>query len=299
MSSRTTGPFSLRALGRSRWLLGAALLLATLLLLGASQVDAQVVRGAVVDRTTLGTVDGAGVWLLDSRGTPLGTGAVSDDSGRFAIQLPRAGRYRLRVARIGFGPETTEPFEVERGQTLTLQLFMEQRPVSLGEVEIRERSGMRGMGGLDGFEMRRLRGIGKFITRADIEQLAPIVFLDIIAGVPGVRIIPVSRGKQVVRMNRAAPMLRVATTRRAESNEAMDEEGIVSESNCPVIFYLDGARLNHTGDASLERVELVYQLPVEQIEAIEIYRGAAELPAEFGGSDARCGVVVVWTRRAP
>jgi len=27
-----------------------------------------------------------------------------------------------------------------------------------------------------------------------------------------------------------------------------------------------------------------------------VYRGAASLPAEFGGAGAQCGVVAIWTR---
>jgi len=35
------------------------------------------------------------------------------------------------------------------------------------------------------------------------------------------------------------------------------------------------------------------------IEAIEVYRSGAQVPAQFGGMGpfTRCGVVVVWTRR--
>jgi outer membrane cobalamin receptor len=36
--------------------------------------------------------------------------------------------------------------------------------------------------------------------------------------------------------------------------------------------------------------------PVSDIEAVEIYRGAT-VPGEFGGGDAACGALVVWTRR--
>ncbi len=36
-------------------------------------------------------------------------------------------------------------------------------------------------------------------------------------------------------------------------------------------------------------------LPIE-IAGVEVYKGAASLPAEFGGADSRCGVVVVWTK---
>ena len=37
--------------------------------------------------------------------------------------------------------------------------------------------------------------------------------------------------------------------------------------------------------------------PVSQLEAIEIYRGEAETPADLGGTGAGCGTIVLWTRR--
>ena len=263
----------------------------------APTLGAQVVRGVVVDTATRTPIAGAGLWVLDARGRPLGGGAVSGDSGQFAVQLPKAGAYRLRVARLGYGSIVTDSIVVAVGEAREVRIALEQRAAALGAVEITERTIAPGSGGLAGFELRRLRGMGKFITRADIEQRAPLVFLDLVGGVPGVRIIAVSQGRHIVKMGRATPMLRGAS-RPVEANEVLgDEAGIIAENDCPVIFYLDGVRLNNSSDRSLERVEAIYRLPVELIEAVEVYRGASELPAEFGGSDARCGVVVVWTRR--
>jgi hypothetical protein len=31
--------------------------------------------------------------------------------------------------------------------------------------------------------------------------------------------------------------------------------------------------------------------------AIEVYRSGAEVPIEFGGNGAHCGIIVLWTRR--
>lgn len=33
-----------------------------------------------------------------------------------------------------------------------------------------------------------------------------------------------------------------------------------------------------------------------EVAAIEVYRRASEMPAEYIGSDAQCGVVSIWTR---
>jgi hypothetical protein len=39
-----------------------------------------------------------------------------------------------------------------------------------------------------------------------------------------------------------------------------------------------------------------YVMPNE-VEAIEAYDSPGSLPADFGGSRAGCGVIVIWTRR--
>jgi hypothetical protein len=46
----------------------------------------------------------------------------------------------------------------------------------------------------------------------------------------------------------------------------------------------------------MEKARDLFAISPAEIEAIEIYRGAAEVPAEFSGSTAECGVVAVWLR---
>ena len=38
---------------------------------------------------------------------------------------------------------------------------------------------------------------------------------------------------------------------------------------------------------------------IRDVYGVEIYRGAGEIPAEYSGSDAGCGVIVVWTKSRP
>ena len=61
-----------------------------------------------------------------------------------------------------------------------------------------------------------------------------------------------------------------------------------SSLSCPMTVYLDGI--------SIPPAELEEFVKPFEVGGIEVYKGAASLPAEFGGSDARCGVVVVWIK---
>jgi hypothetical protein len=38
-------------------------------------------------------------------------------------------------------------------------------------------------------------------------------------------------------------------------------------------------------------------VPASDVAAVEVYRSPAEVPPEFNGPNAGCGVVVIWTRR--
>jgi hypothetical protein len=59
--------------------------------------------------------------------------------------------------------------------------------------------------------------------------------------------------------------------------------------NCQPEYVVDGRVDNVFGPLT----------PIRDIVALEIYTGAADVPGEFAGPKAGCGVVVIWTRSAP
>jgi hypothetical protein len=75
-------------------------------------------------------------------------------------------------------------------------------------------------------------------------------------------------------------------------------ERIVSTSIGPICrqvnLYLDGLLLSKNAGVPLPDIDQF--VPVEWVEAIEVYRRPSEIPAEFLGN-AACGVVAIWTRR--
>lgn len=58
---------------------------------------------------------------------------------------------------------------------------------------------------------------------------------------------------------------------------------------CEPTWWIDGVEVRSFHEST----------PIRDIYGIEIYRGPGEIPGEFAGSDAACGVIVVWTKSRP
>src|SRR5688572_21802090 len=92
----------------------------------AQETGAQVLRGRVVEVTTTTPVKGATIRVLGLDSLPVVVG-VADDSGKFTIELPRTGEYRLEFSRIGYALRISRPMQLEEGQAYdvnTVQLLL-------------------------------------------------------------------------------------------------------------------------------------------------------------------------------
>jgi hypothetical protein len=221
--------------------------------------------GRVVDQENGMPVDGAVVRIID---TDLQT--LSNHNGRFLSREVESGRYALEIEHIAYGTQRY-PVEVPFGGAAQVEITVSQTPIELEPivVEVRSRAWLSTM---SGFYQRMDRGLGVFLTPEYIEQRAPTTLTDALRGLAGVRVV-----KQPGPGNNYGVLLR--------GSIRFDGTGI---STCPPILYIDGVRVQ---DYPLD------ELYGGDLAAVEVYRGASELPAQFAGSDAGCGVVVVWTRR--
>lgn len=82
-----------------------------ILLLRSLPMQAQTVRGIVVEEGSDAPIGGVMVILLDTAGQ-VAARTLSDDAGHFAVEVPQPGRYRARIDRIGYESLTTDPFDV-------------------------------------------------------------------------------------------------------------------------------------------------------------------------------------------
>jgi hypothetical protein len=195
--------------------------------------------------------------------------AVTDWEGRFRLSGLPPGEREFTVRLPGL-PATTFRTEIlPHGPTeLVLRLSTRLVPRPALEVSV-EREDARAAK-LEGFYRRRARGLGEFLDRDAITRRRPREVSDLLRGVPGVIVIPGAGTTGDVVMRRSAPLL--------------------AHRDCRVGYFVDGIRIPPSEAFRLD------ELAPDDLEAIEIYRGVAEVPPIFLRTGEECGVVAVWTR---
>ena len=221
--------------------------------------------GRLLDQENGMPVDGAVVRVVD---TDLQT--LSNHNGRFLFREIESGHYAVEVENLAYGTKRY-PVEIPFGGAAQVEINLSQTPIELEPIVVEAKS-RAWLSTMSGFYQRMDRGLGVFLTPEFIEQRAPTTLTDALRGLAGVRVV-----KQPGPGNNYGVLLR--------GSVRFDGTGI---STCPPILYIDGVRVQ---DYPLD------ELYGGDLAAVEVYRGASELPAQFAGSDAGCGVVVVWTRR--
>lgn len=232
-------------------------------------LSGQVVQGQVLDEATNAPVAGATVELL-STGGDLQRTVAADEDGRFTIQAPTAGTFRLRAGRIGYHSVTTSAFDLVRtGDALEVEVRLgteaivlaplvvtSDRPARVEHLRLHtrgffEREERWGAGGM---------GFGRFLGPADIQRMILFNASDAVRDLRGVRVAGAGgRARQ-----------------------------ITGRGGCIPPLFVDGAYIRTGG---LDDV-----VSAGDIMAIEVYLGST-VPDEFirGPRGTPCGAIVVWT----
>lgn len=213
----------------------------------------------------------AAILLLDDGGV-VRKMVLTDSAGSYHMDVPTPGRYSLRVDAAGFNTTDVDPFLARAGRTLELDVDI----WSLTELEpvvVTAEEQPFAPGPLQGFYARMELGRGQFITRTDIEATGAARFTEVLRLVPGVTVVP-HRGSQqyTVRFKGIARM----------------------SGDCPPVLWVDDVRWGSIDFGDGPDREL---FPSE-IQGIELYTPST-IPAEYATGDSMCGVIVVWTKRAP
>jgi hypothetical protein len=113
---------------------------ALLLVLPAASAGAQLVRGIVVDSASGEPLAGVTVRLVDGAGAAVG-GALVGDNGRFHLLGVGAGRYSIRVQRVGYAAAVDGPMELVATDTVWRRIVVTPIPVSLAAIRVTGRGG--------------------------------------------------------------------------------------------------------------------------------------------------------------
>ena len=237
-----------------------------LCLVAGTRTHAQAIHGTLLERVTSVPIEGVEVTLMRAGGAEL-VKARTDSVGKFAIVAPRPGEYALRVRRLGFEPVSTSLFSIDSGVTITPTLELVPVPRRLNTLRI-VAAGMPPLDWTRGFEERRRRGIGYFVTRSDIERHVATAATDALRGVPGIAITPVTGSSF------GAQSWVVASTRGDRSMSGM----------CLAALYVDGMKVDDLNET----------IRPADMESAEVYASSHGVPPGFRADT--CGTVIVWTR---
>jgi Gram-negative bacterial tonB protein./TonB-dependent Receptor Plug Domain. len=230
-----------------------------ILLLLPGVVTAQAVGGVrgVVHDSLGGVVSSAHVSIKGS-----GTRTTSDSAGAFRLAGIPPGDAVLEVRRLGYRPVST-PVTIAAGKALEVDVELAPVPEQLAPVQVRRRAEAY-YSRLAGFNERKSKHVGYFVTREKLDRMSSARFVDALREIPGVSMRTLRGGVVTVSLRGA---------------------------RCAPMFYMDGFPAT-AGAMDLDMIDL------SGVEGIEVYSGMSSIPAEFmtvaGGES--CGVIAVWSR---
>jgi hypothetical protein len=268
---------------------------AAFLLALPAAVDAQIVIGRVVDAEGGQVIKYAEVEMLNDRAQVI-TRVTADSLGVFRLRSWHAGKYQLKTVALGYERVTSELLELATGDVIELTIRLAPNAVALEPIVItaRARASLAELA-LSGYYDRRdsgsRLGLGRFFDRGAIAQRGRKL-TEVLATIPGVRVLHVQ--------NCPVPLISMSgnVASRLEDSQVDQlvriptlSDACKPDSVCRANIYVDGVQMHFDETISIDQT-----VPLHWVEAIEVYRRASEVPAEFL-SRATCGVVSVWTRR--
>ncbi len=195
-------------------------------------------------------------------GKDRGVAAKTDSLGFFSVSNLRGGQTEIRIQQIGYEEGLFRVHLPDSG-VVAQDFPLDFNGFMLPEVVVQARAEILQPRYID-FERRRMRKLGAFLRWDDLKKASYNSVGDALRTIRGVRIqCDQSRFECFAVMSRTP--------------------------HCLPTWYIDGVEVRSFHENT----------PIRDIYGIEVYRGTGEIPAEFGGSNAGCGVIVMWTKSRP
>ncbi|HZD04702.1 MAG TPA: TonB-dependent receptor plug domain-containing protein, partial [Longimicrobiales bacterium] len=214
--------------------------------------------GAVVDAETLAPLEDVAVTLQrqvePGAATRRSLAVVSDLEGRFLFRDLEEGSYRIALERLGYGT-VVDTVDYDPSLGLHVEVRLVPEAVELEPMLVAVEARARHLEAA-GFYQRRAQGLGRFVTREDIEEQNVLEVTDLLRTMPGVTV--------------------------RYGSGVFSEPLVLMRGGCLAKVYVDGV-------PTISPFSLDSMLQPGDVDAIEVYH-ASELPAQYNTSG--CGAVL-------
>ena len=247
-----------------------------------------VVRGVLYDDATGRPIAGT-VMLVDPASDAPVVHTLTDSGGQFQLQA-RASTYQLAAVHPGYKSVLSAPIRFQDGERLTVRIPIAESGDPQNKIGVTEhvrpnaptKAAETSRANEDGgFASRKAAGIGLQYTHDDFDKTNFQSLGQFLQSVPGLRVGDPRSASSMAMTRSGGTMVNSALSRGPE---------------CHVGWYVDGHRMDLPGRTD-PLTDGLASLPLDAVEAVEVFRGLSETPAQFADPDLRCGVVAVWTRR--
>lgn len=204
--------------------------------------------------------------------------ATSDVRGEFRFSDVPAGRWLLRLRRIGFTRlDTVVVAQHEPGVALTFRL--NAVPPSLDTVDVLARLPSTAM--IPEFEARRTYATGRFITRDELRAMDDRNFIDVLrAHMPGLSLQRAPYGTWAYSPSQQAPKALLRKDSKPCYTQIIVDRVVVYQATDPGVDPPD-----------------ISEYLTRSLDGVEYYSSPSRTPPEFRTTGAACGTLVLWTRR--
>ena len=187
---------------------------------------------------------------------------TTDSAGRFEARNVPAGDARVLIQKLGFLPGDYRIRVPESGESEKI-FSLDFTGQKMAPIAVQARA-EQVMARYKDFETRRQRGMGAFLRWDQLTNEKFGSVGDALRSIRGVRI-------QCIQ-------------------DSFECHAVMARSqNCRPVWVIDGTEASSFNENT----------PIRDVYGIEVYRGAGEVPGEYAGSNAACGVIVVWTKSRP